>query len=401
VDQVVIVGAGQAGAQTAITLRGQGFTGGVTIVGDEPYVPYERPPLSKDFLAGTAVLERLPMRPEKFYADHGITLRLGETVTAIDRRARLVHLKSGAPLAYAKVVLATGGQAKRLTCPGATLEGIHLLRGIDDVTGFRDRLVGGARIVVIGGGYIGLEVAAVAVKRGCNVTVLEGLSRVLSRVVPPVMSEFYTAVHGAAGVDIRTDVVVTGFAGSQRVGQVLSSHGAFDADLVIVGIGIAPAVELAEAAGLATQNGIIVDEFARTSDPDIYAVGDCSNHPSALYGERLRLESVPNALGQGKAAAMSILGHAAPYDEVPWFWSDQYDLKLQMVGVARPDDHAVVRGDMASRRFSVCCLRNGVFVACHAVNMAKDFIQSKKPIAARLRPDPARLADPAVALKDL
>jgi 3-phenylpropionate/trans-cinnamate dioxygenase ferredoxin reductase subunit len=239
------------------------------------------------------------------------------------------------------------------------------------------------------------------VKRGCNVTVLEGLNRVLSRVVAPVMSQFYTDVHRAAGVDVRTDEAVIGFAGHGRVQRVLCRDGAYEADLVIVGIGLAPHVELAAAAGLPVENGIIVDEFARTADPDIYAVGDCSNHPSRLYGGRLRLESVPNALGQGKTAALAILGKPAAYDEVPWFWSDQYDLKLQMVGLSHPDDTVIIRGDMAARRFSACYLRDGVLVACHAVNMARDFIQSKKPIAAKLKPDRSRLADPEVALKDL
>lgn len=398
----VIVGAGQAGAQTAIILRQNGYGGSITLVGDEAYVPYERPPLSKGFMAGDMDIERLTMRPQHFYTDKNIALRLKTTVTHIDRIHKTVALHSGEILSYGKLVLATGGRVRRMICPGTELPGVHYLRTIDDVLGFRDRPKPGLKLVIVGGGYIGLEVAAVAVKRGCAVTILEMMPLVLNRVVAPEMSKFYTGVHREAGVDVRTSVTVSGFEGREALERVVCADGTvIAADLAVVGIGIVPNVEVAVEAGLAVDNGIVVDAFARTSDPDIFSAGDCTNHPSNAVGGRLRLESVPNALGQGKAAALAILGHPAPYDEVPWFWSDQYDLKLQMCGISQPGDHVVIRGSMADRKFSACYLRGGVFVACQAVNLAKDFLQSKKLIAARVRPDPGRLADAGVPLQML
>ena len=398
---VVIAGGGQAGAQTALSLRQHGFTGAITIIGEEPVLPYERPPLSKDFLKGVVERERLFMRPAHVYADQGITIRLGETVTAIDRPARTLRLASGETVPYGKLVLATGGRVRKLAMPGGDLGGVHYLRTIADVEIYRDRLTPGRRVVMIGGGYIGLEAAAAAAGRGCNVTVIEALDRVLARVAAPEVSRFYEQIHRAHGVDIQTGLAVTGFTGHQQVEQVKCGDLAFDADLVIVGIGIVPNSELAENAGLAVNDGITVDDSTRTEDPDIFAIGDCSNHPSALYGGRQRIESVPNALGQGKACASAILGKPEPFTEVPWFWSDQYDLKLQMNGVPLAGDNLIIRGSMADKRFSACYLRDGVLVACQAVNLAKDFIQSKKLIAARMRPDPARLADAAIALKDI
>ncbi len=400
-EAVVIIGGGQAGGQTALSLRQNGFEGSVTIIGDEPYVPYERPPLSKSFLAGDATEERMFMRPAAFYAEKHIVFLQKTTVTRVDRAARRVHLENGDSVPYTKLVFATGGRVRKMNCPGADLPGVHYLRNIDDVLGFRDRLTPGTKLVIVGGGYIGLEVAAVAVKRGCKVTVLEMLPLVLNRVVHPEMSHFYTEVHRAAGVDIRTSTAVTAFEGSGKVAHVVCGDQVTEADVVIVGIGIVPNVELASAAGLATDNGIVIDDCMRTADPAIFAAGDCTNHPNDVIGGRLRLESVPNALAQGKAAAQAIMGNPQPLHEVPWFWSDQYDLKLQMTGLSRSDDQIVIRGSMAERKFSACYLRGGVFVACQAVNMAKDFLQSKKLIAEKVRPDPARLADLAIALKDL
>ncbi|MDX2144894.1 MAG: FAD-dependent oxidoreductase [Rhodospirillaceae bacterium] len=401
-ETVIIVGAGEAGGQAAISLRQGGHDGRIIVIGDEAYVPYERPPLSKSFLAGETELERMFMRAPEFYPQNRIELVPSRRVEAIQRGAKTVTLDGGETMTYGKLILATGGRVRKLTCPGADLDGVCYLRSIADVLGYRDRLIAGAKLVVVGGGYIGLEVAAVAVKRGCAVTVLETLPRVLARVVAPEMSAFYTDVHRAAGVRIHTDTMVTAFEGHGRIERVLCNDGsAHAADLVIVGIGIVPNVELASAAGLNVDNGIVVNEFTQTADPDIYAVGDCSNHPNPRLGRRLRLESVPNALGQGKAAALHILGKPEPYDEVPWFWSDQYDLKLQMTGISDPGDHVVIRGSMAERKFSACYLREGVFVACNAVNMAKDFLQSKKLIATKVKIETARLADATVSLKDL
>lgn len=397
---IVIVGGGQAGAQAAIVLRQSGYSGSITMIGDEAYAPYERPPLSKTFLAGEIPVERMFMRPADFYAAKDITVRLNTRADAIDRANKRVVLGGGETLAYRKLILATGGRARRMGCSGAGLAGIHYLRNVDDVLGFRARFTAGKRVVIVGGGYVGLEVAAVAVKRGCNVTVLEAEPLVLSRVVAPQMSLFYQEVHTQAGVDIHTSAKVTAFEGADHVQRVVCDHGVFEADLVVIGIGIFPNVELATDAGLGVDNGIIVDDCARTNDPDIFAAGDCTNHPNMLLGMRLRLESVPNALAQGKAAALAALDKPEPYNEVPWFWSDQYDLKLQMTGLSRPNDTVIIRGSMADQKFSACYLRDGVFVACQAVNLAKDFLQSKKLIAAGTRPDPVRLADVNQALKD-
>lgn len=400
-ETVVIVGAGEAGGQTAISLRQGGFTAPIVVIGDEAHVPYERPPLSKTYLAGEVGVERMHMRTPEFFTEKDITLRLRETVVHLDRPANSVRLASGEHVPYRWLVLATGGRVGKMNVPGSDLPGIHYLRTIDDVAAYRERLQPGLRLVIVGGGYIGLEVAAVAQKRGCKVTVLEMQPLVLNRVVAPEMSRFYTEVHTAAGVDIRVSTAVTAFEGDGKVERVRCEGQAIDTDLVIVGIGIVPNIELAAAAALTIDNGIVVDDCTRTEDTQVFAVGDCANQPSGLYGGRMRLESVPNALGQGKAAASVILGAPTPFTEVPWFWSDQYDLKLQMTGLSRPGDSVVMRGDVAGRRFSACYLRDGVFVACHSVNMAKDFLQSKKLIAQKWRPDPAKLADGSIALKDI
>ena len=402
VQTVVIVGAGEAGGQTAISLRQGGFGGRITVIGDEAYVPYERPPLSKAFLAGEAELERMYMRGADFYPSNQIELQLSTSVSTIEPATKSLLLQNGERLNYDKLVLATGGRVRKLSCPGADLPGVFYLRTIADVLSFRDRLAPGTKLAIVGGGYIGLEVAAVAIKRGCSVNVIEAMPRVLNRVVAPEMSAFYTTVHREAGVNIFTSAGVTSLEGHGHVERVLCNTGqAIAADFVIVGIGIVPNVEIATEAGLRIDNGIVVNEFALSSDPNIYAVGDCSNHPNPILGRRLRLESVPNALGQSKAAALHILGKPEAYAEVPWFWSDQYDLKLQMTGISDPGDEIVIRGSMAERKFSACYLRDGVLVACNAVNMAKDFIQSKKLIAAKTKLDPRQLADASVALKDL
>jgi 3-phenylpropionate/trans-cinnamate dioxygenase ferredoxin reductase subunit len=401
-NTVVIIGAGEAGGQTAISLRQQGFEGRVVVIGDEAYVPYERPPLSKAFLAGETEMERMYMRGADFYPENKIELMLSTRVDSIERQGKSVTLASGEKIAYDKLMIATGGRVRKMNCPGADLQGVHYLRNIDDVLGFRDHVVAGKNLVIVGGGYIGLEVAAVAVKRGCAVTVIETTPRVLSRVVSPEMSAFYTDVHTQAGVKILTSTTVTAFGGTGKVESVMCGDGqAIAADLVIVGIGIIPNVEIAQAIGLKVDNGIVVDEFARTEDPDIYSAGDCTNHPNEGLGRRLRLESVPNALSQGKAAALHMLGKPEKYNEVPWFWSDQYDLKLQMTGINDPGDEVVIRGSMIERKFSACYLRGGVLVAVNAVNMSKDFLQSKKLIAAKVKVDPLKLADASVALKDL
>lgn len=400
-DNVVIIGAGQAGAQTAISLRSGGFTGSITMIGDEAYPPYERPPLSKQYLAGELEAERMVMRAPVYYVEQKIDLRLNTTVSFVDRAKSCIELQSKERIPYDWLVFATGGRARRLSTPNADLDGIHYLRTIGDVHSYRDQLKPGANLVIVGGGYIGLEVAAVAIKRGCKVTVLEMLPMVLNRVVHPEMSKFYTEVHRAAGVDVRVNTTVTGFAGTGRVTGVQCGGETIKADIVIVGIGIQPNIELAADMGLHIDNGIVVDDTARTDDPRILAVGDCANQPSIHLGMRVRIESVPNALGQGRAAASVILGKPVPFTEVPWFWSDQYDLKLQMAGLSKQSDEIVIRGDMSSRKFSACYLRDGALVAINCVSQVKDFMQAKPLIAKGWKPDVTKLADASVALKDM
>ncbi len=401
-ETCIVVGAGHAAGQAVASLRQGGFDGKILLIGDEPYIPYQRPPLSKAFLAGELELERLYFRPADFYSDAAVELRLGVRVTRIDRAARAVVLSDGETLPYDKLLLTIGSRVRELAVPGADLDGVFYLRKIDDVKGIRERFAPGRRLVIAGGGYIGLEVAAVAVEQGLRVTVLEMAPRVMARVVAPQVSDFYAAVHRAAGVDIRNGVRVMAFEGEDRVERVLSSDGAsFDADLVVVGVGILPNDELARSAGLDCDNGIVVDEYARTSDPTIFAAGDCTDHPNALLGRRLRLESVHNAVEQAKTAAASICGNLKSYAQVPWFWSDQYDLKLQIAGLSGDHDQTVMRGDPRDRAFALFYLRDGVLIAVDAINRSGEFMGSKKLIAEKARVPTDRLADPSISMRNL
>ena len=399
----VIIGAGHAGGQAAATLRTKGFAGRIVIVGDEEYLPYERPPLSKAVLSGDLEVMRTFLKRETWYDDKNVELRLQTLVTKIDTANKSLTLSDGETLAYDKLLIATGTRVRKLDLPGAELDNIFYLRAISDTLAIREQVRDGAKMVIVGGGYIGLEVAAVGAKLGCEVTVLEGLDRVMNRVVSPEVSEFYTEEHEKAGVKILTGVGVTGYEGANgKVTHVVTADGAkHEADLVVVGVGVIPNFELAEEAGIACDNGIVVDEFARTSDSDIFAAGDVTNHPNSLLDRRLRLESVQNAVDQAKTAANSMLGELKEYAEIPWFWSDQYDLKMQIVGLSEPDDDVVVRGNIADRKFSICYLRDGVFVALNAINAPKDFMVAKKLVAAKKRIDPALLADVDTPLKEM
>lgn len=400
-DTVLIAGAGQAAAQAIISLRQGGYGGRIILAGEEPYLPYQRPPLSKKFLAGGIGVERLQLRPEHFYRDHGIELRLGTRVERIDP-ARNVARIDGQDLRYDKLILATGSQVRRIPVPGQDLPHVHYLRTIDDVQGIQQDFRAGRRMVVIGGGYIGLEVAAVAAVAGLEVTVVEIAERLMVRTVAAPISSFYLEAHRAAGVRFHLQ---TGITAIRQDGDALlldcTTGETLRADVVVVGVGILPAIQLAQEAGLACHDGIVVDEFCRTSDPDIYAAGDCSFHPNELLGRQLRLESVHNATEQGRTAALHILGQATPYAQVPWFWSDQYDLKLQMTGIAEDYTTMVMRGDPASRSFAVFYLRGQQLVAVHAVNSPREFMLSKKLIAGKARLDPARVADAATPFREL
>jgi 3-phenylpropionate/trans-cinnamate dioxygenase ferredoxin reductase subunit len=397
-ERIVIVGAGQAGVQAVASLRAEGFAGEIVLLGEEPFPPYQRPPLSKAYLAGDFARERLFLKPDSFFAEAKCTLRLSTRVDAIDRATKTLRLRGGEALSYDKLLLTTGARVRVLGIPGADLAGIHFLRGIEDVDVLRPALRAGTRLAVAGGGYIGLEVAAVAAKHGLDVTVIEAAERVMARAVSPVLSAFYEAEHRAHGVKLMLNAMVQSFEGKDRIASVQTSRGAVAADAVLVGVGVVPNSELAEAAGLACSNGIVVDETARTSDPDIFAAGDCTNHPG-FTGARVRLESVQNAIDQAKHAALAVLGRPTTYREVPWFWSDQYDLKMQIAGLLKPGDTIVQRGDPANRKFAVFHLRDGVVAAVEAVNAAPEYIVGRKLVGSHARIAPERLADMSVPMK--
>ena len=397
-ERIVILGAGQAGAQAVASLRAEGYAGAITLVGDELFAPYQRPPLSKAYLAGDMVVERLMLKPENFYAEAACELRLKTQATSIDRAAKTVHFASGAALGYDKLLLTTGARVRHLSVPGAELSGLYYLRGIADVDALRPHFQRGARLVIVGGGYIGLEVAAVAVKRGLEVRVIEAASRVMERAVSPNLSDFYEKEHRDHGVRIMLGAKAQALDGKEKVEAVTTNAGRIPADFVVAGIGIVPNSEIAEQAGLACDNGIVVDEFTRTSDPDIYAAGDCTNHPSRA-GPRVRLESVQNAIDQAKHAALAMLDRPNPYREVPWFWSDQYDLKLQIAGLMHSEDVAVLRGNPAARKFAVFHLRNGAVAAVEAVNATQEYIIGRRLIADGREIDAKRLADIKVPMK--
>ncbi len=398
---VAIIGAGQAAAQLIDSLRRRGHAGAITLVGDEGF-PYQRPPLSKKYLAGELGLDRLQLRQPSYFDEQRVELRLGRRATAIDRHAKQVQLVGGATLDYEHLIIATGSHPRRLKMPGADLAGVHYLRSLSDADHLRTEVHVGQRAVIIGGGYIGLEVAATLRQLGMEVTVLEMADRVMNRVVAEPVSRYYEREHASHGVKIELGVGVLALQGDTngRVCAVETNRGAIAANLVVVGIGVLPTDELAQNAGLACDNGIVVDEYCRTSDPAIFAIGDCSNHPSAHYGRRVRLESVDNAFEQANTVATNITGTPTKHDRVPWFWSDQYHHKLLIVGLADGHDQAILRGDQANHSFSVCYLRDGEFIAIDTVNMAKDQMAARKLIASRMRPDPNKLADISIALKD-
>jgi 3-phenylpropionate/trans-cinnamate dioxygenase ferredoxin reductase subunit len=400
-DTIVVAGGGHAAAQVVDSLRRDGFNGRLVMACGEPVIPYQRPPLSKKYLAGELDAERLPIRPASFYEGIHCELVLGNPVVSIDTRGHSVTLADGGKLPYGKLVLAIGGHARPLPIPGSQLSGIHVLRTMADVQAIRARVAPGVRVAIVGAGYIGLECAATFRKLGLDVTVIEMMDRVMCRVVAPEMSRFYHAEHAAHGVNVLTDRRARAFLGDDSVHAVECTDGTqVPADLVIVGIGLVPNCALAESAGIRCEDGIAVDEHCRTSDPDVYAIGDCCSHPSPRYGRRVRLESVDNAFEQAKSASANICGKPTPHDKTPWFWSDQYELKLQIVGLSQHYDSVVLRGDPATRSFSCCYLRGGELIAVDAVNHAKDFMAARKLIAERVRPDPAKLGDDALALRD-
>ncbi len=403
-EHIVIAGAGQAAVQAVDTLRRRGFTGKLSMVGDEPWLPYQRPPLSKKYLAGALERERLIIRPAQFFAAHQVDTQLGRRVSEILRREQRVRLDDNTLLAYDALLLATGSRPRSLAAPGTELAGVHVLRTLADADRIRAECAPGGRMVIIGGGYIGLEVAATARGLGLEVTVLEMAQRVMSRVTCAQLSAFYESEHARQGVRILCNARVRALAADPRSGRVRAvlteEGGEHPADIVIVAVGVAPADELARAAGIQCENGIVTDVHCRTSQEAIYAAGDCASHLNRQYGRHLRLESVDNAFEQGSTVALNLLGTATAHDKVPWFWSDQFDLKLVIVGVSHGYDTVILRGAPASRSFSACYLRGGELLAIDTVNQPKDQMAARKLIAAHVRPNPDKLADPAIALKD-
>ncbi len=397
---VVIIGAGHGAGQAAASLRQEGHEGPIIIFGDEPYLPYQRPPLSKQYLSGEQELERLYLRPQKFYDDKDVDVRTGVRITSIDADGKTVTTDGGETVAWDHLIMATGSRARILNIEGSDLGGIHYLRTIADVDAIRAEMGEGKKLVIVGGGYIGLEVASVAVTSGMEVHVIEMEDRILQRVTTADMSAYYHNLHTNRGVHIHTNTGVSGFKGENgRVTAVKAGDVSFDADVVIVGIGIIPNIELAQEAGLNCDNGIVVDDHCRSSNPDIYAVGDCSNHPNPLLGRRLRLESVPNAMEQARVACANICGKDKTYASIPWFWSDQYELKLQMVGFSADGDQQVLRGDKEANQFAVFYLNDGKVVAADAVNSPKEFMMCKQMIGRAV--DAEKLADPEQDLKEL
>lgn len=400
-DSIVIVGAGHAAGQVVATLKQKQFGGRIVLIGDEPYLPYQRPPLSKKYLAGAMPAERLYFKPPAFYEADNIDVRLGTRIDTLDRNGGFVRTADGESIHYDKLILALGSRVQTVPVIGAELGGIHYLRSIADVDGIRADLAPGRSIVIVGAGYIGLEVAAVCRQLGLEVTVIELAERVMSRVVSPQVSAYFEGLHRRHGVALRLGTGLASFAGDDRVTGVTTSAGdTIGADLVVVGVGIVPNVEIAAAAGLAVDNGIVVDERCRTGDPDIFAVGDCTSHPNGIYGRRLRLESVHNALEQAKTAASNVCGGDAIYEQVPWFWSDQYDIKLQIAGLSQGYDEVVLRGNPAGGKFACLYLKDGALIAVDAINSPRDFMQSKALIATRAVINPQQLADGSTALKD-
>jgi 3-phenylpropionate/trans-cinnamate dioxygenase ferredoxin reductase subunit len=401
---VLIVGGGHGGAQTALMLRQHGFEGSIAIAGDEPELPYDRPPLSKEYLAGEKAWERLLLRPADVWRDRQVEMLTGTRIVRVDPDAHEVATADGRTIGYGRLVWAAGGAPRLLTCSGADVAGVHTVRNRADVDRMIAELPGVERAVVVGGGYIGLEAAAVLSKLGKKVTVLEALDRVLARVAGEPLSRFYEAEHRAHGVDVRLDARVDCIeaSGGRATGVRLADGEVLPAQMVIVGIGVAPAVEPLAEAGAETGNGVRVDGQCRTSLPDVFAIGDCAEHRNRFAGDDwVRLESVQNANDQGSVVAQVVAGKEAEYGAVPWFWSNQYDLKLQTVGLSRGHDDIVIRGVPAARAFSLVYLRGGRVIALDCVNSVKDYVQGRALVAAGATIEREKLADPEIPLKTL
>ncbi len=399
----LIIGAGQGGFEVAASLRAEGYQEPIAIVGEEPHLPYQRPPLSKGFVLDTQGMDDVELRPSAFYRDHTVQVLIGERGVAIDRPGRRVRVASGASIAYDLLVLAVGARNRQLQVDGATLDGVRYLRTLDDSIEIKRRIHGAEAVVVVGGGFIGLELAAVTCALGKTVTVLEAQPRLMPRVVAPAIAEFYERLHTARGVRIVCGAAVCeikGDAGKARAVR-LSNGASYPADLVLVGIGVVPNIDLAGDAGLPVGNGVAVDEYLQTADPSIYAIGDCAESPNPFAGGRVRLESVQNAVDQARSVAAAIVGRRAPYAALPWFWTDQYDVRLQMAGLSQGYDLSVTRGDPDSQKFSVFYFKHDRLIAVDSVNRPADHILARRLLSAHTPLTPDQAADQSVDLKKL
>ena len=399
----VVVGAGQAGFEMVESLRLGGYKDPITLVGDEPHLPYQRPPLSKGFVLDKVGMDEIALRPAAYYRDHHVDLITGTRVTAIDRPGRRIRTAQGADRSYDWLVLAVGARNRALGIEGADLDGVLYLRTLEESASLKARLAHTRNVVIIGGGFIGLEVAAVARTLGTSVTVLEMQPRLMARAVAPEISAFYQAFHEARGVTVLCECTVAGITGQQgRVHSVRLDDGrVFAADLVVVGIGVQPNTALAADTGLSVANGIVVDEFLQTSDPRIFAIGDCALHPNRFADAPIRLESVQNAADQARTVAATIAGTRTPYTAVPWFWTDQYEVRLQMAGLSQGYDHSVRRGDPATQKFSVFYFKQGRLVAADSVNRPADHIHVRRMLAANIPLSPEQAADESSDLKKI
>ena len=401
-NEIVVIGSGQAAIQTVMSLKRNEFTGSIKVIGEEDHLPYQRPPLSKDFLLEEYKPERVSLKKKEFYEENGVDLILGKRAESIDTILKEITLSDENRIRYDQLIIATGSRVRKLNVPGSDKKGIYYLRDLDDANALKQRLKKNKKMVIVGAGYIGLEVASVAASLGVEVTVIEMANRVMNRTVDPMISSYYQKLHESHGVKIHLDNGLKAFEGGDSVNAVLCSDGLIlEADLVVIGAGVLPNQEIAIEAGLECNNGIMVNEFGETSTAHVYACGDCTNHPNKGLNTRLRLESVHNAMEQSKTVANTIMGNKEPYDQVPWFWSDQYDHKLQLVGISGDHDEVVMRGLESEQKFLLFYLKNSELIAVNAINSSKEFLICRKLVANKVKISSDVIKDQSVNLNDL
>lgn len=401
-NEIVVIGSGQAAIQTVMSLKRNEFTGSIKVIGEEDHLPYQRPPLSKDFLLEEYKPERVSLKKKEFYEENGVDLILGKRAESIDTILKEITLSDENKIRYDQLIIATGSRVRKLNVPGSDKKGIYYLRDLDDANALKQRLKKNKKMVIVGAGYIGLEVASVAASLGVEVTVIEMANRVMNRTVDPMISSYYQKLHESHGVKIHLDNGLKAFEGGDSVNAVLCSDGLMlEAELVVIGAGVLPNQEIAIEAGLECNNGIMVNEFGETSTAHVYACGDCTNHPNKGLNTRLRLESVHNAMEQSKTVANTIMGNKEPYDQVPWFWSDQYDHKLQLVGISGDHDEVVMRGLESEQKFLLFYLKNSELIAVNAINSSKEFLICRKLVANKVKISSDVIKDQSVNLNDL